>query len=113
MEFHNVKALYRRAQAYLGTADLHLAESDIKKALEADPHNREVKLIQKSLKQLQAESNKRDMKLYANMFVHTTKDPSVAKKRLKVEKVEDDQGGEEVITTEMEKVAVNSTPPPV
>lgn len=41
---------------------------------------REVKLIQKSLKQLQAESNKRDMKLYANMFVHTTKDPSVAKK---------------------------------
>lgn len=40
MEFHNVKALYRRAQAYLRTADLHLAESDIKKALEADPHNR-------------------------------------------------------------------------
>ncbi|KAH7849821.1 hypothetical protein Vadar_023470 [Vaccinium darrowii] len=113
VEFHNVKALYRRAQAYLGTADLHLAESDIKKALEADPHNREVKLIQKSLKKLQAESNKRDMKLYANMFVRTTKDPSVAKKRLKVEKMEDDQGGEEVITTEMEKVAVNSTPPPV
>lgn len=40
IEFSNVKALYRRAQAYIGTADLHLAELDIKKALETDPHNR-------------------------------------------------------------------------
>ncbi|KAF7140388.1 hypothetical protein RHSIM_Rhsim06G0063300 [Rhododendron simsii] len=113
VEFLNVKALYRRAQAYLRTADLHLAELDIKKALEADPHNREVKLIQKNLKQLQAESDKRDAKLYTNMFVQTTKDPSVGTKRLKVEKVEDDKRGEEVMTTEMEKVAVNSAPPPV
>lgn len=35
-----MKALYRRAQAYIGTADLHLAELDIKKVLETDPHNR-------------------------------------------------------------------------
>lgn len=40
IEFSNVKALYRRAQAYIGTADLHLAELDIKKALETDPQNR-------------------------------------------------------------------------
>lgn len=36
----NVKALYRRAQAYGNLADLELAEFDIKKALELDPDNR-------------------------------------------------------------------------
>ncbi|KAK2986155.1 hypothetical protein RJ640_019561, partial [Escallonia rubra] len=80
VEFYNVKALYRRAQAYMETADLHLAEIDIREALETDPKNREVKLIQKNLKQLQAESNKRDAKLYTNMFARTPKDFSVATK---------------------------------
>lgn len=37
-------------------------------------------MLQKSLKQLQAESNKRDAKFYANMFAHVTKDSSVATK---------------------------------
>lgn len=36
----NVKALYRRAQAYIHLVDLELAELDIKKALEIDPNNR-------------------------------------------------------------------------
>ena len=40
VEFYNVKALYRRAQAYMKTCDLQLAELDIKKALEADPQSR-------------------------------------------------------------------------
>lgn len=35
-----MKALYRRAQAYMETADLDLAELDVKKALELDPENR-------------------------------------------------------------------------
>lgn len=35
-----MKALYRRAQAYMQMADLDLAEVDIKKALEIDPENR-------------------------------------------------------------------------
>lgn len=39
-ESRNVKALYRRAQAYVQLADLDLAELDIKKALEIDPNNR-------------------------------------------------------------------------
>lgn len=38
----NVKALYRRAQAYMHLCDLDLAEQDIKKALEIDPDNRYV-----------------------------------------------------------------------
>jgi tetratricopeptide (TPR) repeat protein len=40
LESTNVKALYRRAQAYIQLADLDLAEFDIKKALEIDPNNR-------------------------------------------------------------------------
>lgn len=40
LDSSNVKALYRRAQAYIQLADLDLAEFDIKKALEIDPDNR-------------------------------------------------------------------------
>lgn len=40
LETTNVKALYRRSQAYMNLADLDLAEVDIKKALEIDPDNR-------------------------------------------------------------------------
>jgi FK506-binding protein 4/5 len=36
----NVKALYRRAQAYIQLVDLDLADIDIKRALEIDPDNR-------------------------------------------------------------------------
>ena len=42
-EFYNVKALYRRAQAYIEIGDYLLADADIKKALEADPQNRYLK----------------------------------------------------------------------
>jgi FK506-binding protein 4/5 len=35
-----VKALYRRAQAYIQLVDLDLADIDIKRALEIDPDNR-------------------------------------------------------------------------
>ena len=42
LDSKNVKALYRRAQAYINLADLDLAEFDIKKALEIEPDNRYV-----------------------------------------------------------------------
>lgn len=106
VEYGNVKALYRRAQALIESASLHLAELDIKKALEVDPQNRELKLLQKKLKQLQAESNKRDATLYASMFKNTTKDSSMVKnetsnasKRLRVEKEDNLRDGEVVETT--------------
>lgn len=40
--------------------------------------SREVKVIQKKLKQLQADSDKKDAKLYENMLARKTKDPSMA-----------------------------------
>ena len=39
-----------------------------------------MKLIQRSLKQLQVESNKRDARLYANMFAREAKVSSMAAK---------------------------------
>ncbi|XP_027332739.1 70 kDa peptidyl-prolyl isomerase-like isoform X4 [Abrus precatorius] len=103
VEFCNVKALYRRAQAYIETGDFLLADVDIKKALEVDPQNREVMIIKKKLKQLQADSDKKDAKLYEHMFARKTKDSSMAKKRLKVEKHETEN--EEVAGMEMDNVA--------
>ncbi|XP_073396039.1 70 kDa peptidyl-prolyl isomerase isoform X2 [Physcomitrium patens] len=64
----NVKALYRRAQAYTSMMDLDLAEQDIKKALEIDPENRDMKLEQRKLSQRQAAHRRKEAKQYGNMF---------------------------------------------
>ncbi|EFH41910.1 hypothetical protein ARALYDRAFT_494919 [Arabidopsis lyrata subsp. lyrata] len=68
MDSRNVKAMYRRAHAYMETADLDLAELDIKKALEIDPDNKEVKIEYKKLKEKVKEYNKKDAKFYGNML---------------------------------------------
>ncbi|CAH2044761.1 unnamed protein product [Thlaspi arvense] len=68
MDSRNVKAMYRRAQAYMETADLDLAELDIKKALEIDPDNKEVKIEYKKLKEKVKEYNRKDAKFYSNML---------------------------------------------
>ncbi|KAL0390272.1 UNVERIFIED_CONTAM: Peptidyl-prolyl cis-trans isomerase FKBP65 [Sesamum calycinum] len=73
LESTNVKALYRRAQAYVNMTDLDLAEFDIKKALELDPDNREVKLGYKALKEKVKEYNKKDAQFYGNMFAKLNK----------------------------------------
>ncbi|KAK3405893.1 hypothetical protein EUGRSUZ_K02110 [Eucalyptus grandis] len=73
LDSRNVKALYRRAQAYIELSDLDLAEFDIKKALEIDPHNRDVKLEYKVLKEKVKEFNKKDAKFYGNMFAKMSK----------------------------------------
>ncbi|KAK2662726.1 hypothetical protein Ddye_001300 [Dipteronia dyeriana] len=77
LESRNVKALYRRAQAYIQLADLDLAEFDIKKALEIDPDNRDVKLEYKILKEKMKEYNKKEAKFYGNMFAKMNKLGSV------------------------------------
>lgn len=93
IESQNIKALYRRAQAYMENSDLDLAEFDVKKALEVDPNNREVKVLQKNLKRHQAESNKRDANFYANMFSRLAKDTNVPAKKQKLGS-EEDEGDE-------------------
>ncbi|KAF9621621.1 hypothetical protein IFM89_024945 [Coptis chinensis] len=72
LESTNVKALYRRAQAYIQLADLDLAEIDIKKALEIDPNNRDGKLEYKVLKEKMKEYNK-DAQFYGNIFAKMSK----------------------------------------
>ncbi|GMY32134.1 peptidyl-prolyl cis-trans isomerase FKBP62-like [Fagus crenata] len=69
----NVKALYRRAQAYIQLVDLDLAERDIKKALEIDPDNRDVKLEYKILKEKVREYNKKDAQFYGSIFAKMNK----------------------------------------
>lgn len=80
----NVKALYRRAQAYIQLVDLDLAELDIKKALEFDPDNRDVKLEYKLLKEKVREYNKKDAKFYGNMFSKMTRMEAAETKKLKI-----------------------------
>ncbi|KAJ6747659.1 PEPTIDYLPROLYL ISOMERASE [Salix koriyanagi] len=63
----NVKALFRRSQAYLKTSELEKAEADIKKALAIDPNNREVKLEYMELKEKQRKYNKYQAELFSTM----------------------------------------------
>ncbi|KAL2463400.1 Peptidyl-prolyl cis-trans isomerase FKBP65 [Forsythia ovata] len=85
----NVKALYRRAQAYIHLVDLDLAEIDIKRALEIDPDNRDVKLIHKFLKEKVKEYNRKDAQFYGNIIakmsqLEQTKSVAAAAKHGKV-----------------------------
>ncbi|KAH7573362.1 hypothetical protein ACOSP7_006991 [Xanthoceras sorbifolium] len=73
LDTRNVKALYRRAQAYIQLVDLDLAELDIKKALEIDPDNRDVKMEYKLLKEKVKEYNKKDAQFYGNIFAKMNK----------------------------------------
>ncbi|KAK9830144.1 hypothetical protein WJX72_009971 [[Myrmecia] bisecta] len=64
----NVKALYRRAQAYLGSQDHIEAECDIKRALEVDPHNRDVRALYKKYKADVTDYAKKERQLYSKLF---------------------------------------------
>lgn len=87
VESQNVKALYRRVQAYIQTADLELAEIDIKKALEIDPNNRDVKLEYRALKEKQKEYNKKEAKFYGNMFARMSKLEELESKKSRSQKL--------------------------
>ncbi|MED6186535.1 70 kDa peptidyl-prolyl isomerase [Stylosanthes scabra] len=73
LDSRNVKALYRRAQAYIQLVDLDLAEMDIKKALEIEPDNRDVKIEYKILKDKVREYNKKDAQFYGSIFAKMNK----------------------------------------
>ncbi|KAK7359341.1 hypothetical protein VNO77_01296 [Canavalia gladiata] len=73
LDSRNVKALYRRAQAYIQLVDLDLAEMDIKKALEIEPDNRDVKIEYRILKEKVREYNKKDAQFYGSIFAKMNK----------------------------------------
>ncbi|XP_027081237.1 70 kDa peptidyl-prolyl isomerase isoform X1 [Coffea arabica] len=73
IDSRNVKALYRRAQAYIQLVELELAEQDIKKALEIDPDNRDVKMEYKILKDKVKEYNRKDAQFYGSIFAKMSK----------------------------------------
>ncbi|KAL4420120.1 hypothetical protein ABPG77_000291 [Micractinium sp. CCAP 211/92] len=64
----NLKALYRRAQAYLATADYLEAEQDIRKGLFEDPNSTDFKLLLKKLKAAEAAAVKKERGLFAGMM---------------------------------------------
>ena len=64
----NVKALYRRSQAYLEQGDMLEAETDLKNALLNDPDSKDLAAAQKRLKSRMKEANKKDAKLFGAMF---------------------------------------------
>ncbi|GAB2258226.1 hypothetical protein Droror1_Dr00014386 [Drosera rotundifolia] len=101
LDSRNVKAFYRRAQAYIHLVDLELAEIDIRKALEIEPDNREVMLEDKALKDKVKEYNKKDAKFYSNMFSKLTKLESNDNSAEKTEVKEDAEAKETTVIAEL------------
>ncbi|RRT78303.1 hypothetical protein B296_00024462, partial [Ensete ventricosum] len=106
-EFCNVKALYRRAQAYIEAADLDLAKLDIQKALEIDPNN---KLVGTRIIQLEEIGN------LSTSFFSTNLQGAAAShffflQKLKVEKPQGDEweGSAEVEASNLENDMVMIT----
>ncbi|KAG1331543.1 Peptidylprolyl isomerase [Cocos nucifera] len=84
--------------SYIQLADLDFAELDIKKALEIDPDNRDVKLEYKTLKEKVKEFNKKDAKFYGNMFA----------KWSKLEHMESNKSGNQAMPKEEEPISIDS-----
>lgn len=68
MDPMNVKAMYRRAQAYLHNSDFVEAELDIKKGLEVEPENSELQALYKRLKIVRKQQDKAAAKIFSKMF---------------------------------------------
>ncbi|MCO5564326.1 hypothetical protein L7F22_017986 [Adiantum nelumboides] len=81
LEPENLKALYRRLQAYIQVGELDLAESDIQKALVIDPDNREVKLELKKLRQIENQYQKKSAEMFENLFSRMKKVDIATKSR--------------------------------
>ncbi|XP_057249166.1 peptidyl-prolyl cis-trans isomerase FKBP65 isoform X2 [Beta vulgaris subsp. vulgaris] len=64
----NIKALFRRSQAYLQTSDLDKAEADSRRALTIDPNNRDIKLILQVIKTKQKEHSLYQAQLFGTMI---------------------------------------------
>jgi peptidylprolyl isomerase len=64
----NVKALFRRGQAYSRDNEFDKAKADFDECLQLSPSNKEVRQELELLKKTQAEYKKKEKQLFANMF---------------------------------------------
>ncbi|KAG7673991.1 hypothetical protein Ndes2526B_g02530 [Nannochloris sp. 'desiccata'] len=71
---NNMKALYRRAQAYIASADWVEAGQDIKKGLQLEPANTDFKLLVRKLKTAEAAATKNEAKIWAGSFAKMAKE---------------------------------------
>eukprot|EP00210_Caulerpa_lentillifera_P001231 g1187.t1 len=93
-EPNNIKALYRRSQAFMYRSDFIEAERDIKLAHSLDSANRDVVAQYKKLKQYMKSSNQKDAEMYSNMFkkLAVMKDPESVPVTKEVERDLDEPG---------------------
>lgn len=75
-DLNNMKALYRRAQAYIATSDWFEAGQDIKKALLLEPANSDFKLLARKLKTAEVAATKTEAKIWAGSFAKMAKEKS-------------------------------------
>jgi tetratricopeptide (TPR) repeat protein len=64
----NLKALYRRAQAYMATSDFLEAEMDLRKGLGQEPDNTDFKALLRRLRTSQAAASKKEAELWSSTF---------------------------------------------
>ncbi len=68
IDAHNVKALFRHAQALVELGELAAAARDISAALGAQPADAELLALQKRVRAIQAQQDQRDKAVFAKMF---------------------------------------------
>jgi hypothetical protein len=68
LEVSNIKALFRKGQALSALDEWRDAELTLNRALEFEPQNKDVQRELQLLKRKVAEQERKDKKLYANMF---------------------------------------------
>jgi tetratricopeptide (TPR) repeat protein len=69
LERGNVKALFRRGQAYLAQGDLAPAKADLMLAARTDPKNREIRQALEVLKLRQQEERDKEKAIYAGKLL--------------------------------------------
>lgn len=64
---HNVKALFRRAQAHFGLKSFMECTFDVKKVLELEPQNREARALAKEVQKAQKEEDQKSKGMFGKM----------------------------------------------